>query len=145
MVSPLPGLRNETTHADPWLPPWATNRSPLTGLMTPRDSNPLDNRFYFVFSEPPVRTAVIVSDDARTGEAFRLGLAIPTESGLQHHADVISSARVGEIDWESTALLIWQAPLPTGLVAKQIEQFVDSGRVVMFFRNQSVHASSLTS
>ena len=99
----------------------------------PGDANPLDNRFYFVFSEPPIRKAVVVTDDARAGEAFRLGLAIPTESGLQHKADVISAARVGEIDWESTGLLIWQAPLPDGLVAEQIRHFVDSGRVVLFF------------
>jgi len=99
----------------------------------PGDANPLDNRFYFVFSEPPVRRAIIVSDDARTGEAFRRALAIPTDAGLQHRADVIPVARVGELDWESTGLLIWQGPLPGGLVAEQIERFVDAGRVVLFF------------
>lgn len=77
-------------------------RSGWGSVALPGDSNPLDNRFYFVFSEPPVRKAVIVTNDARAGEAFRLGLAIPTESGLQHSADVIPPARVGEIDWETT-------------------------------------------
>ena len=108
-------------------------RSGWGSVGLPADSNPLDNRFYFVFSEPPARKAIIVTDDARTGEAFRLSLAIPTESGLQHSAQVIPSARVGEIDWERTGLLIWQAPLPSGLTAEQIERFVDSGRVTMFF------------
>ena len=99
----------------------------------PGDANPLDNRFYFVFSEPPVRRAIIVSDDARTGEAFRRALAIPTDAGLQHRVDVIPVARVGEIDWGSTGLLIWQGALPGGLVAEKIQRFVDTGRVVMFF------------
>ena len=99
----------------------------------PGDSNPLDNRFYFAFSEPPVRKTIIVSDDSRTGEAFRRAVAIPMNPGSKHKAAVISSARVGEIDWESTGLLIWQAPLPTGLVAEQVERFVDTGRVVLFF------------
>ena len=108
-------------------------RSGWGSVALPADSNPLDNRFYFVFSEPPVRKAVVVTDDVRAGEAFRRGLAIPTEPGLQHRADVIALARAGEIDWESTGLLIWQAALPDGLVAEQIERFVDAGRVVLFF------------
>lgn len=117
------------------------HRIPIDGTLTsgwgsvglPGDANPSDNRFFFVFSEPPVRRSVIVSDDTRIGEAFRLALAIPTDIRLQHQADVISVNRVGEIDWERTGLLIWQAALPTGLVAEQIQNFVNSGRVVIFF------------
>ena len=99
----------------------------------PGDSNPIDNRFYFVFSEPPVRRAVVVTDDKHMGEAFRRALAIPAEPGLQHRAEVLTPARAGQIDWERTGLLIWQAPLPGGPLAEQIKRFVDSGRVVMFF------------
>ena len=97
------------------------------------DANPLDNRFFFVFSEPPVRKAVVVSDDKRIGEAFRRALAIPLDPRLQHQADVMPVNRVAEIDWESTGLLIWQGALPSGLVAEQIQHFVNSGRVVIFF------------
>ena len=99
----------------------------------PGDTNPLDNQFFFVFSEAPVRRAVIVSDDAKTGEAFRRALAVPTDPRLQHRVDVISADRVTEIDWESTGLLIWQAALPRGAVAEQIERFVNTGRGVVFF------------
>ena len=99
----------------------------------PGDANPLDNRFFFVFSEPPVRRVVIVSDDVKSGEAFRQVLVVPTDIRRQHQVDVIPITRVAEINWESTSLLIWQAVLPSGLVAAQIEQFIDAGRVVMFF------------
>ena len=99
----------------------------------PGDANPLDNRFFFVFSEPPARKAVIVSDDAKIGEAFRQALAIPTDIRLKHRVDVIPVNRVAEIDWESTAFLVWQAALPPGLVAEQITHFVNNGRVAMFF------------
>ena len=99
----------------------------------PGDANPLDNRFFFVFSEPPVRKSVVVSDDKRIGEAFHRALATPMDARLQHHTDVIPVPRVAEIDWENTGLLIWQAALPSGLVAEQIEHFVNSGRVVIFF------------
>jgi len=108
-------------------------RSGWGSVGLPGDSNPLDNRFYFVFSEPPVRKAVVVTNETRTGEAFRRALAIPAESGLQHRAEVLTPARAGQLDWEDTGLLIWQAPLPGGPVAEQIERFVESGRVVMFF------------
>ena len=117
------------------------HRIPIDGTLSsgwgsvslPGDANPLDNRFFFVFSEPPVRKAVVVSDDKRIGEAFRRALAIPMDARLQHHADVIPVNRTAEIDWESIGLLIWQGALPSGLVAEQITHFVNSGRVVMFF------------
>ncbi|MCG9134704.1 BatA domain-containing protein [Candidatus Poribacteria bacterium] len=99
----------------------------------PGDANPLDNRFFFVFSEPPVRKAVVVSDDAKVGETFRRALAIPTDVRIQHHVDVIPMNRVAEIDWENTGLLIWQGTLPSGLVAEQVQHFVNNGRVAMFF------------
>lgn len=102
-------------------------------VQLPGDVNPLDNHFFFVFSEPPTRRAIIVSDDARTGKAFHRALAIPAEAGLQHRIDLIPVARVGEIDWEGTGLLIWQASLPQGNIAEQIENFVNTGRVVLFF------------
>ena len=108
-------------------------RSGWGSVGLPGDSNPLDNRFFFVFSEPTVRRAVVVSDDIKNGEAFRRALTIPIDPRLQHRVDVISVDRVAEIDWESTGLLIWQAALPRGAVAEQITQFVDTGRVVMFF------------
>ena len=116
-------------------------RSGWGSVGLPGDANPLDNRFFFVFSEPPVRRAVVVSDDVKNGEAFRRALAIPIDPRLQHQIDVISVASAAEGaslnrlagQWENTGLLIWQAALPHGSVAEQIAQFVDTGRVVMFF------------
>ena len=116
-------------------------RSGWGSVGLPGDANPLDNRFFFVFSESPVRKAVVVSDDVKNGEAFRRALAIPIDPRLQHQVEVISVDRVAEVtslsrlagQWENTGLLIWQAALPRGSVAEQIAQFVDMGRVVMFF------------
>lgn len=108
-------------------------RSGWGSVQLPGDANPLDNRFFFVFSEPPVQKAVVVRDDARSGEAFRRALATPPDIRLQHRVDVIPVDRVDEIDWESTGLLIWQAALPREAVAEQIKQFIDAGGVVMFF------------
>ncbi|MCB1126531.1 MAG: BatA domain-containing protein, partial [Verrucomicrobiae bacterium] len=109
----------------------------------PGDANPQDNRFHFVFAEPPVRRAVIVAEEAQAGEAFRLALAIPPEPGREHAAQVLSPARVGEIDWETTGMLIWQAPFPGELVADQIERFVSAGRVAMFWPPEGPDDGSL--
>ena len=124
--------------------PIATRLSSGWGsVRLPGDVNPLDNRFFFVFSEPPVRRTIIVSNDTRIGETFRRALAIPTEAGLQHLIDVIPVARVAEIDWKSTGLLIWQAPLPQGNIAEQIENFVNTDRVVLFFPPVQSNGSQL--
>ncbi len=116
-------------------------RSGWGSVELPGDANSLDNRFFFVFAEPTVRRAVVVSDDKKNGEAFLRALTIPIDPRLQHRVDVISTDRIAEgasllrltEQWESTGLLIWQAALPRGAVADQIAQFVDTGRVVMFF------------
>lgn len=109
----------------------------------PGDANPQDNRFYFVFAQPPVRRAVIVAEDAAVGEAFRLALAIPPEPDREHAVQVLPPARVGEIDWEATGLLIWQAPFPGELVAGQVERFVGTGRVAMFWPPEGADSGSL--
>lgn len=108
-------------------------RSGWGSVGLPGDANPLDNRFFFVFSEPPVRKAVVVSDDVKSGEAFRRALTVPLDPRLNYQVDVLSPDRVAEIDWKSTGLLIWQAALPDGGVAEQLEVFVESERVVIFF------------
>ena len=108
-------------------------RSGWGSVRLPGDANPLDNQFFFVFSEPSLRKAVVVSEDPRSGAAFRQALAVPIHPRFQHRADVIPITSVAEIEWESTGLLIWQAALPRGAVAAQIEQFVETGRVVIFF------------
>ncbi len=117
------------------------HRIPIEGTLSsgwgsvglPGDANPIDNRYFFVFSEPPIRRSIIVSDEAKIGEAFRRALTIPTDNRLQHQTDVISVNKVGEIDWENIGLLIWQAALPKDVVAEQIQNFVNSGGVVIFF------------
>lgn len=108
-------------------------RSGWGSVTLPDDSNPLDNRFYFVYAMPPIRHAVVVTDTAGVGEAFRRALRIPADPGLRHSVEVLSSAQMGQLDWERTSLVVWQAPLPEGRAAEQLERFVDAGRVVLFF------------
>ena len=64
---------------------------------------------------------------------FGVRLPFQPTPDLKHVTEMISPARVMEIDWERTGVLCWQAPLPTGERAEQLRRFVDSGRVICFF------------
>ncbi|MEZ6127181.1 MAG: BatA domain-containing protein [Planctomycetaceae bacterium] len=103
----------------------------------PRDSNLQDNIFRFVYAEPAVRKTVIVSDDEAAAEMFRIAAATAADRSLIYEAEILPTASANAIPWGQTAMIVWQAPIPDGLVAKQLENFVLSGRSVMFFPPES--------
>lgn len=99
----------------------------------PRDANSSDNVFDFVYAEPAIQKTVIVSDDPQIAELLRLASATPSDRSLIYEAQIIPSSQAAVIEWDKTALLLWQAPLPTDVVAKQLESFIGQGGCVMFF------------
>ncbi|MDH3583440.1 MAG: hypothetical protein OER86_04420, partial [Phycisphaerae bacterium] len=98
----------------------------------PNDSNPQDNIYHFVFAEPAMRHAVVVAEGGEVGELLRLAAATPAEPGVGHEVTLFSPGEAQEIDWAETSLLLWQAELPTGLLSRQIENFVAAGKSVVF-------------
>lgn len=101
----------------------------------PGDANPLDNTFYFAFGEPPVRRAVIVTDDSGAGEALRRALAVPSIPGAEHEVEVLDQGAAAELtsaEFERTGIVVWHAPLPDGALAAELEELVAAGRVVLF-------------
>ncbi len=99
----------------------------------PDDANPADNSYRFVYAEAPVQRTVVVSDDAAVAEYLRLAAGTSTDRSHPAEAEVVSPAQLETIDWKQTALVIWQAPLPEGRTAQQLQEFVNSGRCVLFF------------
>jgi hypothetical protein len=99
----------------------------------PADANRQDNVFYFVFAEPAERRTVIVSDALETTEPLRVAVTSPLDPALAYSATVLTSDHVDEVDWAGASLVLWQIPLPSGIVAQQLENFVESGRPVVFF------------
>lgn len=99
----------------------------------PRDANMKDNVFRFVYAEPAVRKTVIVSDDDRAAQMFEVAAATASDRSLVYEAEVLPSSSANAIGWEEAAMIIWHAPIPEGLVARQLEDFVASGRAVMFY------------
>ncbi|MEZ6042845.1 MAG: BatA domain-containing protein [Planctomycetaceae bacterium] len=102
----------------------------------PADSNPADNVFDFVYAEPAVQNTVIVSDNETVAEYLRIAAATPSNPSLSYDATVLTSAQTVAIPWETAGLIVWQAPLPTGEVAERLQQFVASGRSVLFFPSE---------
>ncbi len=98
----------------------------------PADSSPGDNAWYFAFADPPVRRTVIVSTDPATVRAIDLAAATAVQNGIGFVSQVIAPDRVAEIDWQQTALVVWQAEMPDEPVARQLNSFVESGRTVLF-------------
>lgn len=98
----------------------------------PTDAIASDNAWYFAFAEPATRRTVIVSDDPAAMRAIELAAATTIQNGITFQATQIRPNRVEEIDWQQTALVVWQAPLPTDTVVRQLASFVESGRSVLF-------------
>ncbi|HQX50403.1 MAG TPA: BatA domain-containing protein [Planctomycetaceae bacterium] len=99
----------------------------------PRDANLVDNVYDFVYAEPAIQKTVIVSDESDVSELLRLAAGTPSDRSLIYEAQVVSSSQAPAIEWDNTALILWQAPLPTDVLAKQLESFVARGGCVMFF------------
>lgn len=108
----------------------------------PNDSNESDNRFYFSFAKQPVFESVVVSDNSKASRALQLAAEKGPDSTRQYLSTVVKSDQLGEIDWKRTALLLWQAPLPADETIRQrINDFVDTGRTVIFFPPDEVDST----
>ena len=99
----------------------------------PRDANLSDNVFDFVYAEPAVQKTVIVTDDAQVAELLQLAAETPSDRNLIYESQLVPSTQTAVIEWDKTALVLWQAPLPTDVIAKQLESFVAQGGCAMFF------------
>ncbi len=98
----------------------------------PSDASASDNVWYFAFAESPTRQTVVVSEEPAAMRAIELAAATTIQNGIAFQATQIRPDRAGEIDWQQTALVVWQAPLPTDTVARQLTSFAESGRTVIF-------------
>lgn len=109
----------------------------------PGDTNLSDNIFRFTYAEPAIQKTVIVSDDRANAQLMELAAGTPVDNSLTYNAEIYPAAGAAAIPWEETALLLWQAPLPDGVLAKQLTDFVASGRTVIFFPPESPSGKSL--
>jgi len=101
-------------------------------LELPADLNLTDNRSYFVYGNEPVLRAAVVGEEG-LGVRILQFAAAPDSENTNQTCRVVSVAQAGSLPWGDLALVLWQAPLPVGEVARRVEQFVGDGGVVVFF------------
>lgn len=99
----------------------------------PADTNPADNVFSFVYADAARQKTVVVSDDPSVAEYFRIAAATSANRAADSVAEVISPSQAVSISWNDTSLVIWQAPIPEGVIAEQLVDFAASGRSIIFF------------
>jgi hypothetical protein len=100
----------------------------------PADANQRDNAAYSVFDEPVPPLSVIVSDDPETSGPAKAALSVSPEPGRKQEAKVLPAARASEIEWDKTALVLWQAAIPAAadILAQQLTHHVQEGRSLLF-------------
>lgn len=109
----------------------------------PGDANPADNVFTFVYAEPAVQRTVIVADDNTAAEYLRIAAGTSAGRGIACEASILPVTQAVALPWQETSLIIWQAPLPTGLLAAQLTDFAASGRSLLFLPPTAPDAGSL--
>ena len=99
------------------------------------DRNSMDDRAYFVFAPEVARKSVVVTADEKLAAPVLAALRSRLDPGADYQSESLSPTRVADLDWDTTMLIVWQAPLPAAesLEAKQLVNFVQSGRSVVFF------------
>jgi len=99
----------------------------------PADANPADNEFCFVFDRPAPRQSVVVADDEPAARTLQLAAAISPDPAIACSAEIVSADQLPAQEWEKTALLLWQAPLPEGEAAGLVQRFIERGGQAIFF------------
>ncbi|WP_437227461.1 BatA domain-containing protein [Planctomicrobium sp. SH661] len=99
----------------------------------PADVNLSDNQFYFVYDRPVPRKTIIVCDDPEAAHPLQLAAAISPEAGLKTEVETLKPEELAGTEWETASLVLWQADLPEGAVAEQLQTYAGHGGQLIFF------------
>ncbi|HEX4140631.1 MAG TPA: BatA domain-containing protein [Candidatus Methylacidiphilales bacterium] len=105
----------------------------------PADSFPANDKFYFVFDQPPPLRSVIVSDDDTVTGPISAALSAAADPSRQYECTVLGTSHAAEIPWNDAAMIVWNAPLPkeTDITAKQLRDYLAAGRTILFLPPES--------
>lgn len=100
----------------------------------PADTNLADNLAAFVYGETPVLRSVVVTSDEAVARPIKAALSARLDSARSYVCEVLPPERAAEIDWENTALIVWQAPIPrsTDIIHGQLTSQAAAGRAMLF-------------
>ncbi|MBU6302944.1 MAG: BatA domain-containing protein [Verrucomicrobia bacterium] len=111
----------------------------------PSDRNAMDDRAFFVFAPEAARRSVVVAESEKIAAPLLAALRARVEPGAAYESDFVALSKVAQVDWDAAMLVVWQAALPAAdsLEAKHLNQFVQSGRTVLFFPPDGPDANRL--
>lgn len=109
----------------------------------PADSNLLDNEFYFVFDEAPVRKTLLVTEDSRSSRALQLAAEIGSAPNIKTLVEVTSPAQINSVVWEEVGLVLWQAPLPSEKNSELLRSYVEQEGSLLLFPPRAPSKNSL--
>jgi hypothetical protein len=112
-------------------------------IQLPADGNDRDNTAYFVYSPPPARHIAVIGPDDATRHCLA-SAADPFPDDPKLSCDVMDQPGA-EIDWDKYALVVWDAPLPTGDVAKKLQHFAETGGALIFFPTDAADGNAFLS
>ncbi len=100
----------------------------------PADTNPADNRSAFVFGESAPLRSVVISSDEDVSRPLNAALSARLDPSRSYACEILPLDRAAEIDWENTALVVWQAPIPeaSDLLHSQLSAHAAAGRSLLF-------------
>ena len=99
----------------------------------PSDNNPRDNSVFFAFGGKEPVQSWIVSEKPSGNTANYLRKAAAPDGFERYSSEIIALTQTTKIDWSTASLIVWQAQIPTGAVAAQLQEFATSGGSVIFF------------
>lgn len=99
----------------------------------PSDNNPRDNSVFFAFGGKEPVKSWIVSEKPSSNTADYLRKAAAPDGFDRYSSEIVAPTQTTKIDWASASLIVWQAQIPTGAVAAQLQEFAASGGSVIFF------------
>ncbi len=98
----------------------------------PSDDNARDNRAYFVYGNPGLMSAGVVSETDYPGRFLQMAAA-PDPANTNQVALLLDPTQTKPGDWAKHAMVLWQGALPTGKEAEGLLKYTESGGVLVCF------------
>ncbi|MST00778.1 MAG: hypothetical protein EXS29_05655 [Pedosphaera sp.] len=107
------------------------NASGFGHVDLPVDANLRDNRAYFIHNPPPLLRVAVVGSDLQSTRMLQFAAA-PDRKNTNQVSEVLRADALAKVEWKDYAAVLWQAKLPEGDTAKQLQTFAEAGGVVLF-------------
>ena len=115
-------------------------------IQLPADANAEDNTWFFSYAPPAPRRTVVVSDDDDVRSLIELVCTTSQIDRVSYECDLLPVSRSHEVNWAAASMIVWHTELPDGQIAEKIQDFVASGRTILFLppaaKNQNGRTSS---